>query len=43
MAKKLSDMGFDPITGTQTQADAMFTAEVEKWGDMIKALGLSIK
>ncbi len=43
VAKKLSDMGFDPITGTQAQADAMFAAEVKKWGDMVKALGLSIK
>jgi tripartite-type tricarboxylate transporter receptor subunit TctC len=40
--KKLTDMGFDPITGTPAQADAMFTAEVKKWGDMVKALGLSI-
>jgi tripartite-type tricarboxylate transporter receptor subunit TctC len=41
--KKLTDMGFDPITGSQAQADAMFAAEVKKWGDMVKALGLSIK
>jgi len=41
--KKLTDMGFDPMTGTPAQADAMFTAEVKKWGDMVKALGLSIK
>jgi len=40
---KLTDMGFDPITGSQVQADAMFAAEVKKWGDMVKALGLSIK
>jgi tripartite-type tricarboxylate transporter receptor subunit TctC len=40
---KLTDMGFDPITGSQAQADAMFAAEVKKWGDMVKALGLSIK
>ncbi len=43
VAKKLTDMGFDPIAGSQTQADAMFSAEVKKWGDMVKALGLSIK
>jgi tripartite-type tricarboxylate transporter receptor subunit TctC len=43
VAKKLSDMGFDPITGSQPQADAMFAAEVKKWGDMVKALNLSIK
>jgi tripartite-type tricarboxylate transporter receptor subunit TctC len=41
--KKLTDMGFDPIAGSQPQADAMFNAEVAKWGQMVKALGLSIK
>ena len=41
--KKLTDMGFDPISGSQAQADASFKAEVIKWGDMVKALGLSIK
>jgi tripartite-type tricarboxylate transporter receptor subunit TctC len=39
---KLTDMGFDPIIGTPEQADAMFAAEVKKWGDMVKALGLTI-
>ena len=41
--KKLTDMGFDPITGSPGQADAMFKAEVDKWGKMVKALNLSIK
>ncbi|HWX84113.1 MAG TPA: tripartite tricarboxylate transporter substrate-binding protein [Xanthobacteraceae bacterium] len=41
--KKLIDMGFDPITGGPPQADAMFKAEVDKWGKMVKALNLSIK
>ena len=41
--KKLADMGFDPIAGSQVQADALFATEVKKWGDMVKALGLSIK
>jgi len=41
--KKLTDMGFDPITGSQAAADAMFAAEVKKWGGMVKTLGLSIK
>ncbi len=41
--KKLTDMGFDPITGAPAQADAMFKAEVDKWGKMVKALDLSIK
>jgi tripartite-type tricarboxylate transporter receptor subunit TctC len=40
--KKLSDMGFDPIAGSPAQADALFKAEVEKWGAMVKALNLSI-
>jgi tripartite-type tricarboxylate transporter receptor subunit TctC len=40
--KKLADMGFDPITGSQAQADALFASEVKKWGAMVKALGLSI-
>ena len=42
MAKKLTDMGFDPITGSEPQADAMFSAEIKKWGDMVRVLGLSI-
>jgi tripartite-type tricarboxylate transporter receptor subunit TctC len=40
---KLTALGFDPIVGSQTQADAMFNAEVKKWGGMVKALNLSIK
>jgi len=40
---KLTDMGFEPIAATRAQADAMFGAEVKKWGDMVKALDLSIK
>jgi tripartite-type tricarboxylate transporter receptor subunit TctC len=41
--KRLIDFGFDPIVGTQPQADAMFNTEIDKWGKMVKALGLSIK
>jgi tripartite-type tricarboxylate transporter receptor subunit TctC len=40
---KLTTIGFNPINGSQAQADAMFKAEVEKWGNMVKALDLSIK
>jgi tripartite-type tricarboxylate transporter receptor subunit TctC len=43
VAKKLADMGFDPITGSQAAADALFASEVKKWGDMVHTLGLSIK
>jgi tripartite-type tricarboxylate transporter receptor subunit TctC len=41
--KKLGDLGFDPITGSPERAEAMFHAEVDKWGKMVKALDLSIK
>jgi len=40
---RLTTIGFNPINGSQAQADAMFKAEVEKWGNMVKALDLSIK
>jgi tripartite-type tricarboxylate transporter receptor subunit TctC len=40
---RLTAIGFDPIVESPAQADAMFNAEVEKWGKMVKALGLSIK
>lgn len=40
---KLTKIGFDPIVGTPAQAHAMFNAEVEKWGTMVKAVGLTIK
>ncbi len=41
--KRLIGLGFDPITDSQPQADALFNSEVQKWGKMVKALGLSIK
>jgi tripartite-type tricarboxylate transporter receptor subunit TctC len=41
--KRLTDLGIDPIVGSQPQAEAMFDAEVEKWGKMVKALGLSVE
>jgi tripartite-type tricarboxylate transporter receptor subunit TctC len=43
VTKKLADMGFAPITGTPADADALFAAEIKKWGGMVTALGLSIK
>ena len=43
LRQKLTSIGFDPIEGSQAQADAYFKAEVEKWGKMVKTLGLSIK
>jgi tripartite-type tricarboxylate transporter receptor subunit TctC len=41
--EKLTAIGFDPIVGTPAQADSLFKAEVDKWGKMVKALGISVK
>ena len=41
--KRLTAIGFDPLTLSQPQAQAMFTSEVGKWGGMVKTLGLSVK
>ncbi len=41
--KKLVDLGFDPIVSSQQQADALFKSEIDKWGKMVKTLGLSVK
>ena len=43
LRQKLTSIGFDPIEGSQAQAESYFKAEVEKWGKMVKTLGLSIK
>ena len=43
LRQKLTSIGFDPIEGSQQQADTFFKAEVAKWGKMVKTLGLSIK
>ena len=40
LRQKLTSIGFDPIEGSQ--AETYFKAEVEKWGKMVKTLGLSI-
>lgn len=42
LRQKLTTIGFDPISGSQRQADAYFRAEVEKWGRMVTTLRLSI-
>ena len=41
--KKLVDLGFDPIVSSQQEADALFRSEIDKWGKMVKTLGLSVK
>ena len=43
LRNRLTSIGFDPIDGTQAQAESYFRSEVEKWGKMVKTLGLSIK
>jgi len=40
---RLTAIGFDPITGSPAEAEAMFKAEVAKWGKMVKTLNLSVK
>ncbi|HVZ51016.1 MAG TPA: tripartite tricarboxylate transporter substrate-binding protein [Pseudolabrys sp.] len=40
---RLTAIGFDPIVGSPAEADAMFKAEVAKWGKMVKTLNLSVK
>lgn len=42
LRQKLTAIGFEPLSGSQAQADSMFKAEVTKWGTMVKALNLSI-
>lgn len=43
LRQKLTAIGFDPIEGTQAQAESYYKSEVAKWGKMVKTLGLSIK
>jgi tripartite-type tricarboxylate transporter receptor subunit TctC len=40
---KLVAVGYDPMVGSQTEADSFFNDEVVRWGKMVKALDLSIK
>jgi tripartite-type tricarboxylate transporter receptor subunit TctC len=40
--QRLEMLGFDPVTGTQAQAQAMFRSEVAKWGGMVTALNLTV-
>ena len=42
LQQKLAAIGFDPINGSQSQAESYFKAEVAKWGIMVNTLGLSI-
>ena len=40
--ERLRTLGLDPVGGTQPQAQAYLNAEVEKWGAMVRTIGLSI-
>jgi tripartite-type tricarboxylate transporter receptor subunit TctC len=42
MQQRLASLGFDPVTGTQSQAQAMFKSEVEKWSTMVATLDLTV-
>jgi tripartite-type tricarboxylate transporter receptor subunit TctC len=42
LQQKLTAIGFEPLRNAPAQAEAMFKAEVAKWGAMVKALDLSI-
>src|SRR5215831_17319089 len=39
--ERLTTLGFDPINGSSTDADAFFRADAKKWGEMVNALELS--
>jgi tripartite-type tricarboxylate transporter receptor subunit TctC len=40
--EQLKTLGFDPITDSPADVDSFFKTEVKKWGEMVKALELSI-
>lgn len=40
---RLKQLGFDPINGSQAEADTFFKSEVANWGKMVGTLGLSIE
>jgi tripartite-type tricarboxylate transporter receptor subunit TctC len=42
LQQKLTAIGFEPMSGSQAQAESMFKAEVAKWGTMVKALDITI-
>ena len=40
--ERLASLGFDPVVGTQSEAQSMFKSEVAKWGKMVSTLGLTV-
>jgi hypothetical protein len=43
LQQRLAALGFDAVTGMQSQADATFRADIAAWGKMVKALGLKVE
>ncbi len=41
--EQLDKIGFMPVGGSQTDADGYVRAEIKKWGDIIRKIGLEIK
>ncbi len=41
--QRLTSIGFDPLTLSQSESEAMFKSEVAKWGHMVKTLGLAVE
>ena len=39
---KLAAIGFEPIIGSVAEATPMFDQEITKWGDMVRALNLTV-
>jgi tripartite-type tricarboxylate transporter receptor subunit TctC len=42
VAKRLSTLGFDTIFNSDAEADTLFRSEMQKWGNMVKAVGIRI-
>ena len=39
LAKRMTDMGMEPVGSTPEQYDALIKSEIEKWGPVVKASG----
>jgi tripartite-type tricarboxylate transporter receptor subunit TctC len=42
VAKRLSTLGFDTIFNSDAEAGTLFRSEMQKWGNMVKAVGIRI-
>lgn len=41
--ERFAALGFDPVNGSQADADKRFKAEIAQWGKMVTALGLKVE